>query len=250
MSIAMVSPRYLVLRNGIKPIAPVDIKPEADTGQSNQELHSIYSPTLTAGTYAIDMKQDIAEKFDGSTQALDPVKSGKKFNVIAPQYSLPPGSLNSVYPPNGHTTPHVTLPHVVLNDPQLPWERAGSDEELRTGGDALKKHRTPWLAVLVFSHEEIALPSDLTTDLKGLLKLEKLEPTPTCSFNVNISDFVDGIPGHSTFSSPLTFDKNLDDPKSTLGEVVFLQRDLLQGLLAAYDNTGELDTAQTQHDVS
>ncbi|OCL06353.1 hypothetical protein AOQ84DRAFT_321546, partial [Glonium stellatum] len=260
MSIAVVSPRDLVLRHGkntAKPVAPKDIQAKPDIGHGNQQLNSFYRPCLTAGSYSIDVRQDIAKKTDG-TDPLDSKTSRKKFTVIAPQYFLPPGSINSVYPPNGHAAPHVTLPHVVLNDAQLPWERVGSEKELIGGGDALKKNRTPWLAVLVFTHDEIALSTDVISKLSDILRPLKpteavpkpIEATPTSAINVNIAELVAKISGNDTFSTPLTFNKDIDDPTNTLGDVVFLKKGLLQGLLRTYNEKGEADPAQSQHDVS
>lgn len=176
MSGAAASPRNLVLRNGTqaqKSVTPVDLEPKPDIGEGNQRLHSFYRPGLVAGTYNIDVEQDIAkyspspgERFADipAQDKLDSKKSSKSFTVIALQYSLPPGSLNTTYPAPGHQTPHTTLPHVVLNDPQLPWERVGSEGELSTDSpehqDALSKTRTPWLAVVVFTQDEIMLPPE------------------------------------------------------------------------------------------
>ncbi len=47
----------------------------------------------------------------------------QKFNVVAPQFSLDPKLINSYYPPDGHQDEARVLPHIVFNDPHLPWER-------------------------------------------------------------------------------------------------------------------------------
>lgn len=253
MSLTVISPRDLVLRHGVQshPITtPVDLVHSPDIGTGNQRLHSFYRPGLAAGTYVVDVRQDIAEKADG-TGPLGPKTSSKKFTVVAPRYALPAGSVDTVYPPNGHSAPHVTLPHVVLKDPQLPWERVGSEKELRTAGDALKKCRTPWLAVLVFTHDEILLPTNITSQLTKLLNPARpFTPSNTAAINVNISDFVTQVKGSGTICTPLTFDENVDDPAKTFGDVVFVKRDLLQALVVTHDRNGATDPGQTQPDVS
>lgn len=247
----VISPRDLVLRHGKyenKPIVPQEITPKPDIGESSQKLHSFDRPGLTAGSYAINVKQEITRKLDG-TDLLDDSTSVKRSTGLAPQYNLPPGSINSVHPPNGHTASHVTLPHVVLNDAHLPWERVGSEDELLTGGD-LGKNRTPWLAVLVFTHDEIALPVDAMAQLNDLLKPSNpFEASPTSSINVNISSFAKQMDGNDTFSSPLTFNKDLDD-LATVGDVVIVKKDLLAGLLRTYKDDGSADSDQRKHDVS
>ncbi|KAL6922681.1 hypothetical protein FSST1_006707 [Fusarium sambucinum] len=165
ISITVVSPRDLVLRHGKQSNAiatPVDLEPPPPAvGAGKQRLYSFYRPGLAAGTFVVDLKQEIAEKANGDGPLQDK-KSSVKFTVVAPQYVLPPGSINTVYPPNGHSAPHITLPHVVLKDPQMPWERVGSAHELRLGGDILKKCLTPWLAILVFTNEGISLHPDVS----------------------------------------------------------------------------------------
>lgn len=258
MSLAVISPRDLVLRHGIQsnPITtPVDLKRPAQIGTGNQSLHSFYRPGLAAGTYNVDVKQDIAEKEDG-TNPLASKESSKTFTVVAPRYALPAGAIDTVYPPNGHSAPHFTLPHVVLKDPQSPWERVGSEKELETPGKdgALSKCRTPWLAVLVFTHDEISLPDDVISQLTALLKPEEpaepFKPSTTATINVNISDFVCKVRANDSVCTPLTFDKNVDDPAKTTGDVVFVKRDLLKGLVQTHDINGVAVSGQTHADVS
>ncbi|KAK0667210.1 hypothetical protein QBC41DRAFT_279498 [Cercophora samala] len=268
---AAASPRDLVLRNGTqaeKSVTPVDLEPKPDIGEGNQRLHSFYRPGLVAGTYNIDVEQDIA-KYNPSpgqrfadipaADKLDPKKSSKSFTVIAPQYSLPPGSLNTTYPAPGHQTPHTTLPHVVLNDPQLPWERVGSESELSIDSpeqqDVLSKTRTPWLAVIAFTQDEIMLPAEAEASLESLLKLPKspkpFAPSPTFTYNVNMSDFVHNVGESKALSTPLTsFDASIDDPTSTKGDIVCVKSQVLQELVRTFDDKGQPNTSQAHPDVS
>jgi hypothetical protein len=118
-------------------------------------LFSTYEPSLKEGTYTIDVKQVIT--VPGKTT--DPIQNTdlggnlikQTFTVQGPRFSLEANEVHSVYPPNGHADdPHI-LPHVVLNDPHLPWERdIGESVDSKDNLNDI-----PWLAVLVFDPEEL-----------------------------------------------------------------------------------------------
>ncbi|KAM7190138.1 hypothetical protein V8F20_009868 [Naviculisporaceae sp. PSN 640] len=269
MSQLAVSPRDLVLRSGKqleKPVTPVDIEAKPDIGAGNQRLHSFYRPGLTAGTYNIDVEHHIAkyppaegQKFQTipPEDRLEPKESSKSFTVVAPQYSLPVGSVNTTYPAPGHQAPHTTLAHVVLNDPQLPWERAGSDAESTDDSrrEARSKTRTPWLAVLVFTQDEIILPADVQAGLEKFLELPKspkaFAPSPTFTYNVNMKKFIDEVKTSTDMCTPLRdFDSSVDDPKTTLGDIVCVKSEVLQELVRTYDDKGQRASSQPHPDVS
>ncbi|KAK4166871.1 hypothetical protein QBC43DRAFT_349619 [Cladorrhinum sp. PSN259] len=270
MSQAAVSPRDLVLRSGTqtkKSVTPVDIKAKPDIGAGNQRLHSFYRPGLAAGTYNIDVEHCIAKHPPASGKGflsipsedrLEPKKSTKSFTVVAPRYSLPAGSVNTTYPAPGHHAPHTTLAHVVLNDPQSPWERVGSNFESLAGDnrEALSKTRTPWLAVLVFTQEEIMLPPDVQGVLKSLLDLPKspkpFAPSPTFTYNVNMAKFINNVKeSKDSISTPLEFlDASVDDPETTQGDIVCVKKEVLQELVRAYDDKGQPTSSQPNPDVS
>lgn len=254
MSIAADSPHHFVLRDGEdleQSVAPKDIDRYPGIGFTNQPLKSLHRSDLAADSYTIDVRQYVAKNADG-TGPLDFKTSEKKFNVNTPQYFLPPGSVNSVYPPDGHLASNVTLPHVVLNDAQLPWERVGSEHELNdTDPNVLRKVRTPWLAVLVFTHDEIAPPEDALSKFNDMMRLDApIQVSPTSAINVNISELTTKMYGNITFSTPLKFNEQIDDPDTTRGDVVFLHKDLLQILLKTYDANGNESPTQNRHDVS
>jgi hypothetical protein len=52
--------------------------------------------------------------------------STQKFNVNAPRFSLPPGVVHQTYPPQGLGDHYNVLPHIIFEDPHLPWERDAS----------------------------------------------------------------------------------------------------------------------------
>ncbi|KAF2403811.1 hypothetical protein EJ06DRAFT_554044 [Trichodelitschia bisporula] len=71
------------------------------------------------------------------------LKSLQKFNVNAPRFSLPPGIVHHTYPPQGLGDHNNVLPHMVFEDPHLPWEQEAShidhDEELKAAKEAVAK---------------------------------------------------------------------------------------------------------------
>lgn len=110
----------------------------------HMRLYRFYKPSLEPGLYGIEAKQTVKTSIAGqpdssltvfnyeTSQATnlgsDPDNPNaptllQQFNVIAPQFSIDPKLVNSVYPPPGHADEGRVLPHIVFNDPHLPWER-------------------------------------------------------------------------------------------------------------------------------
>lgn len=148
--------RYLPLRYAGKALANyasasnafASTPEELEPGQ--ERLYSFYEPPLAAGPHIISTKQDVIQDSNHKLHFQDE----QRFNVVASRYSLPEGSIHSVYPPQGHTENVEILPHVVLNDPHLPWTR-----RVRPVKDPVQeRNRVPWLAVLTFTQEELQSP--------------------------------------------------------------------------------------------
>lgn len=109
------------------------------------QFYDNYVPALDAGTWRIEVEQTINEGGKSITGD-DTLGSKQYFVVSAPQVHIEPKVIVNQYPPAGSIGKYgEVLPHVVLSDPMLPWERKmeGSSE------------RQPWLALLVFSPDEI-----------------------------------------------------------------------------------------------
>ena len=105
-------------------------------------------PALGAGSYTIQVTQTLSGINTG------PIGTTQRFAVAAPQVSIDPTDVNSTYPPQNLTGQFGdVLPHIVLNLALLPWERAmdSSDKTI------------PWVALLVFSPNELAGTSTLPT---------------------------------------------------------------------------------------
>jgi hypothetical protein len=128
------------------------------------QFYDHYLPGLEAGTYQISVEHAVA------VQNADTYKVEQTVIVRAPQFSLPPGLVQATYPAAGTQGQfsHV-LPHVILSDRQLPWERS-----LR----GLPKG-TPWLALLIFDENEL-LPGDLNSNARTTTRTvsDLLAPDP------------------------------------------------------------------------
>jgi hypothetical protein len=111
----------------------------------HMRLYSFYAPSLLPSLYGIEATQTITSTiasqsstitvFNYSTAAATNLNTPdgpanpnapvvlQQFKVIAPQFSIDPKVVNSVYPPPGYTDEGTVLPHIVFNDPHLPWDR-------------------------------------------------------------------------------------------------------------------------------
>ncbi|KAK4466280.1 hypothetical protein QBC42DRAFT_217205 [Cladorrhinum samala] len=126
--------------------------------------------------------------------------------VGAPKYTLPPDSVDSVHPHPSANAEVTVLPHIVLKDPHLPWDRrptylaAGEDE-----GD--ERRRTPWLALLVFTANELTVPAtDLGTILEGLPADVNREQSETFAVRMRAGD----TPSLSGITNAISYDPDQD----------------------------------------
>ncbi|THC90020.1 hypothetical protein EYZ11_010522 [Aspergillus tanneri] len=154
------------------------------------------------------------------------------FIVVAPRYKLPNGSVHSVYPPQGHTENVEILPHVVLNDPQLPWAR-----RVVNNIDPKDRNRVPWLAMLIFRQEELRYPkaTQQGNTLAVTLTLGALGDLVTASDSDCTSPVVK--------SDGSTYD---DDSKDLEADFIFVPKNIFDVLF----KDDEKEETQTLCDVS
>lgn len=177
------SPRYLPQRHAKRLLAA---RSRAASGLSEPEtlapgeerLYSFYLPSLSGGPHLITTTQTVTVP---SSPTLT-LTAAQPFTVVAPQYALPDGSIHSVYPPQGHGDNVETLPHVVLTDPHLPWERVASTVK----EDDRDRNRVPWLAMLVFTQEELRITDQSVWANTSLVK--PVEQTTTLGVNMSLAD--------------------------------------------------------------
>ena len=214
------SARSLILEHTalqIKRAAGAEATDPGELPPGFMQLYSYYKPGLEAGRYSIDALQTISANgqqktvtnyfsnpvptsLEEATKRAPPLppfpgvppgctKGVQAFEVVAPQFTLPADAVHSYYPPDGHQDEGRVLPHIVFDDPHLPWERpAGSLDSLvsdPTGttptagrstlfgdldkvatldpdGRPLFRQQIPWMAVVVFDPSELALtPTEL-----------------------------------------------------------------------------------------
>lgn len=112
-------------------------------------------PPLKSGDYALTVRQRVSGAgFDETFQA------SLSFAVLGPRFSLPAGTVTAQFPPPTASGDFDgVLPHVVLADPTLPWQRdcgaQGADGPL------------PWLALLCFDDGD-PIPALVTGTLGDL----------------------------------------------------------------------------------
>ncbi|EWG48705.1 hypothetical protein FVEG_08389 [Fusarium verticillioides 7600] len=164
---------------------------------SYTQFSSYYLPTLNAGEHTADVSQKVTatlpddQNGDPNLIDRDPPKSRQRRTVnlrrqqhlLAPQYSLPEDAVVSVFPTPGHTAQSLTLPHIVLKNPHCPWERDVVDKDAH---DADSLNSVPWLALAIFTAEELALGVNERSDYLGIAPTE--EPTETLGFTLNVKD--------------------------------------------------------------
>lgn len=238
------SARHLVITHAAS-ILNGDKLPDLKPGE--QQLFSFFKPGLEAGIHTVNVKQDI--NVDGEKKSLpdsENLQIPQQFNVIAPRFTLPAGSVHSTYPPSGHADHVETLPHIVLMDQHLPWERVAS-KVIPVPNDT-PRNKVPWLAVLVFTQEELRLEEPMlnqTGIFSGteILKFPVTQAT-TLGINMKISDILKT----KDTTSPITKLGDLDLTAQT--DVIFLKKELFTSLVTTYDDDGNPKTPQTAPDVS
>jgi hypothetical protein len=129
------------------------------------------TPGLTGGNYWISVTHSLTEKGAALNPPTDPLGAAQEFVVSAPQFTLPADDIISLHPPDSATGRFgEQLPHVVFREPALPWERMMAEKTI------------PWLALLVFTEDELVGPPTSpvrgnSTSVQNFLMPEPSEPT-------------------------------------------------------------------------
>ncbi|KAK0100918.1 hypothetical protein ONS95_007360 [Cadophora gregata] len=180
--------------------------PQDQLAPGHMRLFSYYKPSLKAGLYGIEAQQAVTVgsdslpiwNYEGAEVNLKinpkPVLR-QKFQVQAPQFSLDPKLVNTFYPPDGHHDEGRILPHIVFNDPHVPWLREAGvaykflSDPIDLGSDGKGRNLVPWMALVTFDPEELlvtpvdaidigfhVLPSPEATSLAGSRTPETIDP--------------------------------------------------------------------------
>ncbi|KAF4440704.1 hypothetical protein FACUT_3242 [Fusarium acutatum] len=150
----------------------MDQLPKVEPGEA--QILSYFKPGLLPDLYTVHVEQTISSPSKSDSPIT--LKTKKQFNVQGPnQYQLPPGSVQSVYPAQAEAVGSRILPNIVLSNPHLAWE-LNPDESSKVSESLLGGTPIPWLALLVFTADEInTLPSSTSP----------LKPSPTLAINLN-----------------------------------------------------------------
>jgi hypothetical protein len=115
-------------------------------GGGDIRFYDNYVPTLGVGDYLINVTQRLNPTTDPPIDEC--WAAAQAFSVQGPRYTLPAGDVFSVFPPNNSQGIYDQfLPHVVLAQRELPWER-----KLFEGENPATQ--TPWMALLLFVEGE------------------------------------------------------------------------------------------------
>ncbi|KAI0907854.1 hypothetical protein F4823DRAFT_626001 [Ustulina deusta] len=217
-----------------------------------QKLNSYWAPGLEAGPkHTITVKQRISS---GEETPLS-LEAEQSFFVDAPQFSLPEGSVYSTYPPPGYSDTNRILPHIVLTDPHLPWERIGSPRqgtnmELRmkmkallakgvTESSEIPRNRVPWLVIFSFSQDELRLPPEDLDETSGIFRntstglIKPVKQSGTLTVNMSVDDLWNLTPDVTT---PVTPDLGPVNMKDSRGDFIFVKPDLFANLFPTTDS--------------
>jgi hypothetical protein len=109
-------------------------------------------PVLDAGDYTLEGVLDLTVKGESPNNG---TTTTRRFAVYGERFMLDPSRIGSVFPPPNATGEFANvLPHVVITQPTLPWERTPDEDDApHEQGDI---DVATWLALLVFDEAEAA----------------------------------------------------------------------------------------------
>ena len=210
--------------------------PVVEPGNINLDNFSVPG-LITGSTYTAKFTQNIT--YPGGSTSLE---SKKTFVAAGSPLSLDPSLVNSVYPPAGHSDYWNVLPHVLFNDEKTPWMLQGTAQDTVT-------NPTPWLALLVFTEEELTPTGDQLIAINKTLNIPSdsrpsLDRTPTMSYNLQKQDL---LTLDAMVCQPVSA---TSPPASTALQVIFVQPALYAGLFATYNGGSDVDKTKTNPDLT
>ncbi len=123
----------------------------------DMQFYDNYLPPLYAGdSYTIAVTQSVTSSETPTPPPPPPTlpqtfTASAGFQVQAPRFALPPADVHAMFPPsNASGFFGQNLPHIVLNQRVLPWERTLASSVPAS---------SPWMAVLLLTADEIIPPA-------------------------------------------------------------------------------------------
>jgi hypothetical protein len=267
MAAALTSPRHLVkarlaqINTSQDPQPPTDLPAReiiSPPAPGDVVLYSFYEPSLKAGAYTINISQrvhlpndptDVDKHLlvDGTNTVLQ-----QPFEVVAPQFAIDPKDIHSTYPPQGHADQPNVLPHIIFNDPHLPWER-GPDLDAQESKDNVNS--LPWLAVIPFDcngpDEELRLPPQRLNGSAAVYKNpdgSELKQTATFTISMTLKEYFalspfppTGTAGTKIWVPPID---DVQDDLSTVVQVIFMSGKLFKSQFASRSDSTKVDIDQ------
>jgi hypothetical protein len=184
-------------------------KSNAPTPDVTVTFYDNYIPSLKGGEYTITAGQDLKVDemktiLDGGNHVVDAnpqADTNQRFIVRGPRFVLDPTDVNLKFPHNRAVGSFSNfLPMVVLDKRSLPWER---DLNLTKQG-ITNSGPYPWMALLVFSEDElISMDTTASTDEGSLAN-------PTKSASIKLSALMSPPQGTAAPTLTLSDDENPD----------------------------------------
>lgn len=179
----------------------------------------------------------------------------QEFSVQAPQFNLDPKLINTFYPPPGHQDEGRILPHIVFNDPHVPWLReAGvsysflSDPiDPSTTPGPTGRNLVPWMALIAFDPSELqvsetdATAIGLSVPSKPADGIQSYVPTKLPAdgaFQMKIGEYLSKITTHRIYYEAGYEGDGEQDFEELKGEadmtnVIFPQKSLIKQILGS-----------------
>jgi hypothetical protein len=140
----------------------------------------------------------------------------------------------------------------LFNDATFPWERIGAPSEESSPPPDFDRNRTPWLAVFVFTQDELKLDPDFLPGgssnlFAGVDPSVIVKISSTFSVNLPVSEIAnldETMVARATAKPDFSI-----DPKPTT-DLIFLKPELFTGLFLARDTTTGLPTDKWQDGAS
>ncbi|RTQ50297.1 hypothetical protein EJV47_11780 [Hymenobacter gummosus] len=186
----------------------------ADDTPAQLEFLQFHLPSLTPGTYSVEVQQTLTGPGIGGSTG-NTFGAALSFTVAGERLLLPPTDIQAVFPPEGSLLDHNNvLPHLVLGRSTAPWERHADPAD----------PESPWLAlVLLEEGENFATQTYPLDKLPGVLPGFVAEPGEAADAQATVLTLNDGLaqtllPATTAELKLLTHVRRGKDEKGVLGE--------------------------------